>query len=271
MIGLHFPRTIARLKRMRRSKRVERHDQSRAVIEQIYLAGIRKTLAHAQSEMLHKLFAGTGKPGFANARLLAFANTQPAAVDLMFDLEAFDEMFTAEMREAAEEALELSGQGMLSELGIDRKYVTPHGIVHDFVIQRENKLSDVPQEIYDEVKRELEEGTLKGETESQLAARVRDVFGTIDAGRAQTIARTETASAYNTARLDAMKQAGFTHKEWLTAHDERVRLTHNLAEAEGPIPVDQTFNNGLMHPGDPDGPPGEVINCRCTLLSAETP
>ena len=37
-------------------------------------------------------------------------------------------------------------------------------------------------------------------------------------------------------------------------------------EAEGAIPVDQVFSNGLMFPGDPEGDAGEVINCRCHLM-----
>jgi hypothetical protein len=35
------------------------------------------------------------------------------------------------------------------------------------------------------------------------------------------------------------------------------------------IPLDEAFSNGLMYPGDENGPPEEVINCRCTLVSLE--
>ncbi len=38
------------------------------------------------------------------------------------------------------------------------------------------------------------------------------------------------------------------------------------AEAQGPIGMAQVFTNGLKYPGDPDGGPEEVINCRCTLV-----
>ena len=48
--------------------------------------------------------------------------------------------------------------------------------------------------------------------------------------------------------------------------DERLRDSHYLCEAQGAIPVDQPFQNGLRYPGDPDGDASEVVNCRCRLV-----
>ena len=264
---MRFPRTASIFAEIiRNSERPEdpaivRHDHRRAVIAQLYLAALRKVLARAQIEVLHKLHAGSGK----------IKNTEPVAADLTFNLTGFKNSFFAAMREAGEEAFGISAEGMLSELGIDRKYITPHGIIHDFVLARENKLSGVPDEIYDEIKSTLKDGIQSGETMAQLAERVKSRFDDIDDGRAQTIARTETASAYGAGRMDSLKQAGFTHKRWLTAQDDRVRISHNDAQAEGAIPADQDFENGLAYPGDPDGPAEEVINCRCVLQAAEDP
>ena len=238
-----------------------RHDDRRAAIAQIYLSAIRRVLAHAQLEVLHKLHAGLGK----------IKNTTPVAADLTFDLTGFKRSFFAEMRKAGTQALAVSGQGMLSELGIDQKYVTPQGIISDFIIARKNKLGGVPDEIYERIKSDLEAGSQKGETMDQLADRVKARFAAIDAGRAQVIATTETATAYGQGRMDALTQAGFTHKSWLTAGDEKVRLSHNQAQEQGAIPNDEAFDNGLMFPGDPDGPADEVINCRCVLQAAENP
>lgn len=257
---------MRRLRAIHRQRRLVRHDARRAAIEQIYLAGIRRTLAHAQVEILHKLHAGMGKAKFLNAQ---FVNSDSVAADFMFDLGDFEEMFFVEMRKAGEEALEISGQGLLSELGIDRKYVTPRGLTHEFVIDRQNKLSGVPQEVYARVKATLEEGIRRGETMDELAGRVQAEMGQIDAGQAHTIAQTETASAYNTGRMDGMRRHGIAHKSWLTADDDRVRKMHTKAEADGAIPIDDKFSNGLMYPGDPEGGPAEVINCRCTLEAAE--
>jgi hypothetical protein len=261
---------MERLKRIRRQRQVARHDDRKAAIEQIYLSGIRKALAHAQLQMLHKFHAGTGKTVFLNDA--QFSNADPVAVDFMFDLDDFAEMFFAEMREAGESALEISGQGLLSELGIDRKYVTPHGLMRDFTVERQNKLSQVPQEIWDTVKSSVEDGIRGGMSADQMADQVvNDTFGQIQKGRAVTVARTETSSVYNTGRMDAMRQHGITHKSWLTADDERVRHEHSNAEAQGPIPIDQKFSNGLRYPGDPNGSAAQVINCRCTVEAREEP
>jgi len=115
----------------------------------------------------------------------------------------------------------------------------------------------------------IAEGVREQETLGELTARVVDVFGGRRAN-SLTIARTETAGAYNYASMEAWDQSGAVEmKEWLTAHDELVRDTHTAAEAFGPIPLDDRFEVGkdlLMFPGDPEGSVGEIANCRCTLV-----
>jgi uncharacterized protein with gpF-like domain len=54
-------------------------------------------------------------------------------------------------------------------------------------------------------------------------------------------------------------------KEWLTQQDDRVRDSH--AEIDGEtVGLDDVFSNGLECPGDENGDPEDVINCRCSLL-----
>lgn len=120
-----------------------------------------------------------------------------------------------------------------------------------------------------ELAESVAEGMREQESLGELLGRVDDVFNGRRAN-ALTIARTETAGAYNFASQDAWEQSGVVEaKEWLTAHDELVRDSHAEAEAQGPIPIGERFEVGedmLMFPGDPDGSPGEVINCRCTIV-----
>src|SRR4029077_4434864 len=90
-----------------------------------------------------------------------------------------------------------------------------------------------------------------------------EAFG-LDPDRALLIARTETTSAANAAALDGFRAGGAPYKGWLSVQDDRVRESHQDLDGEV-VALDDAFSNGLDHPGDPDGPPDEVCNCRCTI------
>lgn len=104
-----------------------------------------------------------------------------------------------------------------------------------------------------------------GATIDEIKSEVERIFGYAEGYRNERIARTEVIGASNYGAYEAIKQSGLVaKKEWIATVDERTRDTHanidgDTAELEG------TFSNGLQFPGDPDGPPEEVINCRCTI------
>lgn len=81
-------------------------------------------------------------------------------------------------------------------------------------------------------------------------------------------ARTMTTSAENHGRLDSYNelasQGVHQRKVWVATPDERTREEHLLLDGEE-VNIDEPFSNGLMFPGDGDGPPEEVWNCRCTM------
>ena len=86
--------------------------------------------------------------------------------------------------------------------------------------------------------------------------------------RAVMIAQTETNAAMSFADVEAWKQSDVVEtKVWNTQADDAVRDSH--AELDGvEIPIDEAFDVGgspMMHPADPAGPAGEVIECRCFL------
>jgi SPP1 gp7 family putative phage head morphogenesis protein len=88
-------------------------------------------------------------------------------------------------------------------------------------------------------------------------------------GNVLTIARTETAPAFNYATTEAWTESEIVgEKEWLTAKDDEVRPHHVEADGqvvrlEDPFEVD---GESLDFPGDPNGSPENIINCRCTML-----
>ena len=97
-----------------------------------------------------------------------------------------------------------------------------------------------------------------------LSRDIRSTFTDMSRHRSELIARTETANALSTASLDSMKDMGIEGKEWVTAGDDLVSEECLGNEAEGVIPVNQTFSGGVMAP--PQHP-----DCRCTIAPARLP
>ena len=113
----------------------------------------------------------------------------------------------------------------------------------------------------------LTSGILQGKSIDKIA----DGFmGVMKKNRNSAIrnARTAYTSAQNGGRIESLRQAqdqGIkVRKQWLSAHDGRVRDSHAILN--GQIrDVDKRFDNGLLYPADSSGRPAEVYNCRCTL------
>lgn len=87
---------------------------------------------------------------------------------------------------------------------------------------------------------------------------------------AMRTARTMITSAQNGGRIDAFRRAEGMGiellKVWLATPDSRVRDSHARLDGEE-RKTDDEFSNGCRYPGDPNGAPEEVYNCRCTLIT----
>lgn len=115
----------------------------------------------------------------------------------------------------------------------------------------------------------ITQGVLQGESIPDIAKGLSKVVG-MSWNSAVRNARTAMTGAQNAGRLDsyhdAMDMGIKMKKKWMATLDERTRQSH--ADIDGEIvDVDETFSNGLMYPGDPDGDPAEVYNCRCTMVA----
>jgi HK97 family phage portal protein len=113
------------------------------------------------------------------------------------------------------------------------------------------------------VGREVAKAIEEGIGPRTLANRLRENFA-FSKGRAEMIARTETAFATSEASLKSYQSLGHEGKEWLTAGDERVDGGDPSGpcqqnEAEGPLALGRPF------PSSHDAPPAHP-RCRCTLL-----
>lgn len=115
---------------------------------------------------------------------------------------------------------------------------------------------------------EITSGILQGESIGELANRAQNLS---DANRAGAIrnARTAVTGAQNAGRQETHKRAeemGIElENEWLATLDNRTRHSHRRLDGER-VKVGQKFSNGCRFPGDPEGKPAEVWNCRCTMI-----
>ena len=114
----------------------------------------------------------------------------------------------------------------------------------------------------------ITQGIIQGESMDKIARRLIGVVG-MDERAAIRNARTATNGAQNAGRLNAYKRGrdmGIdVKKKWLATYDNRTRHSHAVIDGEK-VGLDDEFSNGCMCPGDPNGPPGEIWNCRCTLI-----
>lgn len=111
-----------------------------------------------------------------------------------------------------------------------------------------------------------------GATMAQLEAVTAQVFTAARGFQTNRIARTAVAAGFESGQIAAYDTAGVPSKAWLTERDANVRegTVYNHVIMDGvTVPVLDFFamvtSGGLlMHPGDPSGDAGDIINCRCT-------
>lgn len=158
--------------------------------------------------------------------------------------------------------------------------------VRNWIATRANRLQRVPDEVYGAVAQIIDSATTNGASIPDVTAQVEQLFGDTSMpnwkNRARTVARTEVVGAYNGGLYDAFTMLVGADpdteyvKRWLATEDHRTRPDHREIDGTA-VPWGQPFMLGadpetgevgfaMQYPHDPEGPPHEVINCRCTLL-----
>ena len=112
---------------------------------------------------------------------------------------------------------------------------------------------------------------LQGKSIKHMADDLQKRITTMSRDSAIRTARTAVTGAQNAGRMDsyaaAEKMGIKIKKEWLATLDVRTRHSHAMLDGEQ-VAQDKKFSNGCRFPGDPQGPPWEIYNCRCTLIAA---
>jgi hypothetical protein len=151
----------------------------------------------------------------------------------------------------------------------------------NYLAEVRNRMVRIPEEVYDLVAGEIARGVNLGDSIPQLRDRVDTVLSTTQSerwpNRATVVARTEAIGALNAGRSEAFKALTEEDPElelervWLATDDHRTRESHRLADGQR-VALTAPFIVGgfeLAFPGDPSGPPQEVIQCRCTMMLVE--
>ena len=112
---------------------------------------------------------------------------------------------------------------------------------------------------------------LQGKSIKHMADDLQKRITTMSRNSAIRTARTAVTGAQNAGRMEsyaAAEKMGIKLKKcWLATLDARTRHSHAMLDGEQ-VAQDKKFSNGCRFPGDPQGPPWEIYNCRCTLIAA---
>lgn len=111
-------------------------------------------------------------------------------------------------------------------------------------------------------------GILQGESVPEIAKNLQSRITDMNYKSAVRAARTSVIGAENAGTLDSLiaaaKMGINVRKLWISTLDGRTRHSHAVLDGET-AELTKAFSNGLMYPGDPNGRPEEVYNCRCTI------
>lgn len=132
----------------------------------------------------------------------------------------------------------------------------------------EKTLARVDSQINDIIVNGYEEGM----GIDKVSRDIRRRFGQLKTWESVRIARTEIHNSQCLGVIKGYEDMGVEYLQWSTARDSRVRglkpkdsADHIHMEGEI-IRMGGVFSNGLMYPGDMNGPAAEIINCRCQAL-----
>jgi HK97 family phage portal protein len=188
----------------------------------------------------------------------------PSEVFMVFDVDKENEEILRVMRPVLEDIIDQAGNGALAAVGSGAQFKLEDPRVQAYLAKKDLILAGINDTTSKIVNGILVDASAEGVSVAETGRRIRDQFSDFSKTRAETIARTEVVGANNAAAMEGYRQSEVVQKkEWLTARDGNVRDSHQIDGEQ--VGLDQSFSNGLTVPGV-DGPPEDVINCRCTVL-----
>ena len=235
---------------------------------------------HVAQRLKVHAFADSGEaPAQAAAAILKTRGVSLADINfLLLEREKWDELFASIITPDIELAWQLGGQGMAAELGTAFIGMTNPTVIQEIQLQVIQLVEGANSTLADQVRRSMLKVLSSGEasTTAELQQLIRqnlvafdDEFGLLFGAdridsRAQTIARTESAHAANTARFEQVRHDRVEEHQWIDSGDAAVRDAHEALDGVI-VKVGEEFGGhaGLTHPNASGAAAELVINCRC--------
>lgn len=126
-------------------------------------------------------------------------------------------------------------------------------------------LKESNQETMDQVRKALRTALSKGETPTEMKARLRSLQGFTRA-RAKTVAITEMGSVINETRRAQFDQFEVGEWVWVQQGSDEPREEHEANANQGPVIRNEPFSNGMRYPHDPSFGPDQIIRCGCDIM-----
>lgn len=248
-----------------RDRRWQPHWRRLVGLERTYTPAIRGWLDQQRQRLLEH----------ARTWLASLADTEPEpdalarGLTLWLDWDAEHQRLVEVSRRPLRRALAQGAEAAWTELRLRGEF-SDLPAAHELLDVQLRQLAGIAESVRASLAHALAEGLRENESPRELADRLRETYTGLRETRALTIARTESARAYNTARQAVWHAEGVRATEWLSARDERVRREpYNHAIDGERVPLGARFSNGLRFPGDPEGAAGNVINCRCVTIPVD--
>jgi SPP1 gp7 family putative phage head morphogenesis protein len=122
------------------------------------------------------------------------------------------------------------------------------------------------------VENSVTQGIIQGKRIDEITSDLVSNLCTTNDNKMRTFARTAMTGAQNAGRQAQMEDAedmGIkVKKKWVAVLDSRTRDTHQRLDGQE-VDIDEPFkidDYEIDYPGDPNGDPEMVYNCRCTMI-----
>lgn len=195
-----------------------------------------------------------------------------AYVDAIYTASAWQETFTLTILPFVTQAYLEAGNAAFVEVGLETTFNVTNPRARKFLKDRVfDNVKGINDETREKLRKALVKGLDAGESIPDISKRIASVFDINRGSRTDKIARTEIVGASNNGTHQGYVDSGIVITEkWIDSRDSLVRTSPHNHKIDGEVvKLGKRFSNGLLHPHDPGGAAGNVINCRCTSSAEE--